>query len=71
MRGRRVAQVMPPSSLYVRSRISLLFDSRPYVTVSYYLKIKEHASSSLTSVHCRAKGGAPGFKVAILGASGV
>ncbi|XP_073220488.1 malate dehydrogenase, glyoxysomal [Cicer arietinum] len=32
--------------------------------------IKEHASSSLTSFNCRAKGGSPGFKVAILGSSG-
>jgi malate dehydrogenase len=33
-------------------------------------KMNEHGDSSLTSFHCRAKGGAPGFKVAILGAAG-
>jgi malate dehydrogenase len=32
--------------------------------------MNEHGDSSLTSFHCRAKGGAPGFKVAILGAAG-
>lgn len=34
------------------------------------LKMNEHGGSSLTNVHCRAKGGSPGFKVAILGAAG-
>ncbi|MCH91822.1 malate dehydrogenase glyoxysomal, partial [Trifolium medium] len=36
------------------------------------LKMNEHGGggSSLTSFHCRAKGAAPGFKVAILGAAG-
>ncbi|GAU51442.1 hypothetical protein TSUD_413420 [Trifolium subterraneum] len=34
------------------------------------LKMNEHGGSSLTSFNCRAKGGAPGFKVAILGAAG-
>lgn len=32
--------------------------------------MNENGSSSLSSFHCRAKGGAPGFKVAILGAAG-
>lgn len=32
--------------------------------------MNEHGASSLTNVHCRAKGGSPGFKVAILGAAG-
>ncbi|CAL5187754.1 unnamed protein product [Lathyrus oleraceus] len=34
------------------------------------LTMNEHGSSSLTSFHCRAKGGSPGFKVAVLGAAG-
>lgn len=33
-------------------------------------QMNEHGSSSLTSFHCRAKGGSPGFKVAVLGAAG-
>lgn len=32
--------------------------------------MEDASSSSLRSVHCRSKGGAPGFKVAVMGAAG-
>lgn len=34
------------------------------------LKVDDDASSSLSRANCRSKGGAPGFKVAVLGAAG-